>query len=313
MIAGIRRANLSLHDPVLGRDIDSMDILVVNCIEELLNITNINFGCSSISSWGESTVRDTVLKGETVITRHWDYPRFPDMIRNLVLIVHQPAEIDEHPWISGAWAGSIGSRTAMSDSVGAFINYAPIFGPQTYMNKTTHRPVSFSIRAAIERNDYNGDGRQSNNDIIDAIKAYAPCFGTIIHAVQPAHNDTPAVVIESDNSLGIMVRTGLTDADSLPGSNLAATNHFRVLSAPIFCGRYQKIIDSLTALSLVGLDRSWDLLAGAGAYPGCIYSISYVPKSGIIRWAVTSMDDPAPAYERQSARFTMRSLVEFGR
>jgi hypothetical protein len=308
MIAGMKNAGVSVYDSVLCRDIDPLDLLVMTAVEELYNIVHKPSGCMSLSSWGRSTQKDSILRGALIITRHWDYPPINAMIRNLVLIVHIPSEQDENRWVSGTWAGMIGSCTALNTSgIGAFLDYGPFFQNEKITTLSVHHPVSLSIRNGIEQRDFNHDGRQSTDDVVHAIQEYIPYFGSEIHVVSADTGDLRALIIESDNERGLQIRTRADNTDSL-GDNLAVTNHFRKLYPPQPCDRYQRVIDSLVVSTKMTFDRSWKLVAGASQCRYNVYSISYVPASGVFRWAVASLDDPRPAYERQSHIFSIDSL-----
>jgi hypothetical protein len=307
VVEGMRKAGIPLYDSTLGREFDSFDILLLSSLEELFNIVNLNFGCSSISSWGQATREDPLLKGELVITRHWDYPRFDPMIQNLALFVHSPSEADEQKWASVGWAGAISSATAMNESgIGAFLNYGPEFEGDA-ASPSLHRPVCFSLRKGIEKDDYNTDGRETIKDALKALQEFHPYFSSIVHVVSSVQNDTNALIIESGNQKGILYRT-IFDNDSIPGDNLAATNHFRKLYDPITCRRYNNIMDSLAHSNSMTLERSPALLAGAGAYQNCIYSITYVPAWGKINLAVTTIEEPVPAYQRPGLNTSFTNL-----
>jgi len=66
--------------------------------------------------------------------------------------------------------------------------------------------------------------------------------------------------------------------------------------------------DSLGTSLEISTERSWVLLAGAGASRDCRYCLSFIPALGIIRYAVTTLDDPIPAYERPSGHYSMDLL-----
>ncbi len=307
MIAGMNNAGISLYDTILTREIDYYDLLVLSGYEELYNITDFIFGCSSISSWGASTMQDSLLREKLIITRHWDYPEIPAMIRNLLLIVHKPSESNEYDWVSCNWAGMIGSCSAMNEKgLGAFLDYGDYLHEET-PNLSTHHPVSLSIRNGIEYIDYNGDDSVSVMDIYHAVEKFIPYFGSLIHVVSTAMDETRAIIVESDNKSGITFRSK-SDNTEVPGDNLAVTNHYRTLYQPASCSRYRNIVDSLKNSVEISIERSWLLLAGAGASSHCRYCLSYIPSLGIIRYSVTTLADPIPAYDRPSGHFTMDLL-----
>ncbi len=300
MIQGMKASGTDLYNNYLGRHLDSIDILVLNSIEELFNfIKSSGYGCSSISSWGESTGSDSVLNGELVITRHWDYYIVQGLIKHLLMIVHQPYESDEQQWVSCSWAGMIGSCSAINEQgVGAFLDYGPIFfKPEEYPNLSEHRAICLSIRNGIESINYDGSGNATSSDVVYSVKEYQPFFGSLIHVVMSSEAETPALIIESDNTRGVKVRTK-ADNTEIQGDNLAITNHFRLLYPPENCHRYQNIIDSLLSSTAITINRSWDLLAGAGATPGCLISLTYIPILGTIRCSFAQPGtDTIPAYD----------------
>ncbi len=307
MIAGMDAAGVSLYDSTLNRDIDYYDLLVLSGYEELYNITDFIFGCSSISSWGASTQNDSLLNGKLIITRHWDYPGIPAMIRNLLLVVHCPSESDEYNWVSCNWAGMIGSCSAMNEKgLGAFLDYGDYLNEET-PNLSIHHPVSLSIRNGIESVDHNSDGLVTVMDIYSAIDKFIPYFGSLIHVVSTAGSDSCAIIIESDNVSGITLRNKSENTE-VPGDNLAVTNHYRKLYQPASCTRYSNIVDSLGTSLEISTERSWVLLAGAGASRDCRYCLSFIPALGIIHYAVTTLDDPIPAYDRPSGQYSMDLL-----
>ncbi len=310
IVQGMLESGAGLYDTLLHRTIDTLDILLLSSIEELFNVVELNFGCSSLSSWGSATQSDTALKGELIITRHWDYPRFGPMIDGVMLVAHHPSEPSEQNWVGVSWAGTVGSLTAMNDSgVGAFLNYGTNYNNyQQNPNLSQHHPVSLSVRNAIEGKDYNRDGACTAPDVVAAVKEYVPCFGSIIHVVSSTVKDSFALLVESDNEKGVMIRTA-ADNTMIAGNNLAATNHYRLLYPPIACERYSAIAESLSVSDEVGFDRNWNILAGAAASSHCIFSILYVPSTGHIRWAVTTSGDPRPAYERPSRTLSVDELL----
>jgi hypothetical protein len=308
MISGMNAAGVDLHSGGLGRGIDSIDILMMSSLEELYKIVPLRFGCSSFSSWGSATQSDTSLKGELVLTRHWDYPRYERMIDNLMLIAHIPSEPGERCWVSCGWAGAIGTCSGMSGGgVGAFLNYDDLdFRNQTKdpMQGPFH-PVSLSIRNGIEHSDVSGEGMHSIADVCAAVRAYHPLFSCIIHCVSSAVNDTPAAVLECSHLFGCGLRTAAGNDPPL-GDNLAATNHFRLVSPAAECWRYQRIIDSLGANPAITIERNRTVLAGAAGWDGCLYRIQYIPFTGQINVSFTSAD--VPAHEIEVTRIAMDDL-----
>ena len=314
IIDGINDAGISLFNTALQRELDVKDILLMSSIEELYKIFNLKYGCSSISSWGESTKRDSTLRGDLIITRHWDYRRYESMMESLMLIVHNPLENDENEWVSISWAGMIGSCSAMKkQGTGAFLDYGPNWKKDDLPNISKHRPVSLSIRKAIEKKDYNSDGLETTFDVVHALKEFVPFFSSLIHVVSKNEKDSQAIIIESDNNKKVKIRFS-NDNTEVPDYHLVLTNHFRVLyplNPDNPCPRYAGIVDSLQASSFMTRERSWRLLAGAaGQGEWNIYSVSYIPAQNRLRCSFALYSSTKAAYDYKSGYFHLEDLFQ---
>jgi hypothetical protein len=282
LVNGMVAAGANIFQPVLGRNIDSLDILMLNSKEELVSVVGYNFGCSSLASWGSATQNDSLLNGGLVVTRFWDWTPYPAMVNNVLMVVHCPAETDERNWVSAEWAGTLGACTGVAtDQLGTFLNYGNNGG--SYLSKANpgpYRAVSLALRDAVEQRDYNADGQTSGDDVLAALRAGPTGFSSIIQVV----TGDSAFVVELDNSYGLRVRTPAHNPTHM-GQSLIATNHFRLLVAPLPCDRYQKLTDSLTADPTMTRQRSWDLLTQAAGTGWSVYKIQYQPTLGSIWWA----------------------------
>ncbi len=309
MLAGIRSYGSSLYDTTLKRSIRWQDLLMMSCVEEMYTITGEKMGCSSISSWGDATQHDSLVHGGLIFTRHWDYARIDSLISHILLIAHIPSEPDEQPWISACWAGMIGSCSAISsDRVGAFLNYGPL-DTNRAVYATRHRPLSLSIRKAIETHDLDNNGKKDPRDVEYALRQYRPYFGAIIHAATTVGNHPGAMVIECNNARGVVVRTQ-DENTRIPADHLVATNHFRLLHEPIACRRYDAIVDSLSVNPDMTTTRSWSMMADAASYPGCLYSLTWLPSQNHLHWAQMTLTDKRPAYKHRLVTIDCDSIWE---
>ncbi len=92
VILGMNKANTN------ALNLDYIDILLAN---SMLDLSNIMSGqnhthCSSLMSWGDAT-KDTDLEGKSIISRHLDWKLYPSLLRNQIMIIHIPSEVDEQP------------------------------------------------------------------------------------------------------------------------------------------------------------------------------------------------------------------------
>jgi len=298
MIDGMRDARVALYNHVLSRDIDAFDLLMLNSIEELIDVTGFYFGklerqreaCSSLSSWGEATAADPELEGELVITRHWDWPPHKEILNNCMLIVHCPAETDEQKWVSAGWAGVMGACSGMNESgVGSFLNYGDV---PDHSQQDRFQNVSLSLRNAIEQRDYNRDGDCTTDDVVDALDAYRPYFACIVHAVASVAEGDEPIVIECNNAKGLSVRDRPDNRD-IRGPHLVVTNHFRKLYEPVACKRYESLVLGLADRTTITCRRSEQLVASAAGTGWCMYRLQYVPVDGTLRYSSGTVGTPA--------------------
>jgi hypothetical protein len=303
MVKGMAAAGIDIFQPVLGRRLDSLDILMLNSKEELVSVVDYDFACSSLSSWGSSTQNDSLLNGGPVITRFWDWNPYPAMVNNVLLVVHCPAEADERPWVCAEWAGSMGACTGITAGrLGTFLDYGNNTGyDATKTNPGPYGAVSLALRDAVEQRDYNADGHTDGRDVLAALQAAPNAFSAVIHVI----DSDSGFVVELDNALGLAVRTTAHNQAHL-GQNLIATNHFRLLATPLPCPRYQALSDSLLANPVMTCERSWDLMTQAAGTGWSIYKVQYQAAGNRIWWA--SATTLVPAAWRPHVVFSLADL-----
>ena len=302
MVSGIVDSGVDIYSSVLGRELDAFDILCANCIVDMSGMNmfapDIEFGCSSLSSWGESTV-DPNLFGSLVITRNMDWTPHQTLLDNHLLVVNFPSEEDEIPWLSFTFPGMIGALSAINQNgIAAFMNMGNI---NTSNNEQNLHPVFLSIRNGIEMNDYDNNSALDQLDVYQAIHDNLHLSGSIIHCV----NDESGIVVECNNILGTIYRDE-SDNSIIPQNNLAATNHFRELYAPVYCYRYDNISDSLNADTNISVERSWDLLSGAAGVTSNLHTIQFAPSLNLIKWSTAKPG--YPAYTLPPTVFDMEEL-----
>ena len=303
MIAGMQDAGVDLYSSVLGRDLDETDILVANSIVDLssMNLTagEVRFGCSSLSDWGTSTQADPELNGNLVICRHMDWTANQTLLENHLLLVNIPSEENEIAWISFTFPGMIGALSGISQNgIAAFMD---VGNYNSVTDENDLHPIFLSIRNGLEQQDYNSDGEINPTDVYRAISDKTHLSPSIVHAV----NYQSGIVIETNNALGSVVRED-TDNTQIPENNLAATNHFRELYSPVYCYRYEAIIDSLNADANVSVARNWNILCGAAGNVSTLHTIQYVPTLNFVKWSTAKAG--MPAYLEEPTEFDINEL-----
>jgi len=290
MVSGIIDSGVDIYSSVLDRELDAFDILCANCIVDMsgMNMFNpdITFGCSSLSSWGESTIVDPNLFGSLIITRNMDWTPHQSLLDNHLLVVNFPSEEDEVPWFSFTFPGMIGVLSGINQNgIAALMNMGNI---DTANYEENLHPIFLSIRNGIEMNDYDNNSINDQFDVYQAIEDELHLSGSIIHCV----NEESGIVVECNNVSGTVYRDD-TDNTVIPVNNLAATNHFRELYAPVYCYRYDNISDSLNADPNISVERSWNLLSGAAGVTTNLHTIQFAPTLNLIKWSTAKPGYPA--------------------
>ncbi|MBC8385802.1 MAG: T9SS type A sorting domain-containing protein [Candidatus Cloacimonetes bacterium] len=290
IVAGIEDSGVDIYSSVLNRDLDAFDILCANCIVDMSGMNmfapGVEFGCSSLSSWGQSTLADPDLSGALVITRNMDWTTNQTLLNNHLMIINFPAEENEVPWISFTFSGMIGALSAVNQNgIAAFMNMGNI---DTSGYEENLHPIFLSIRNGIEMNDYDDNQVNDQSDVYQAIEDCLHLSGSIIHCT----NAESGIVVECNNMMGTVLRDE-SDNSVIPQNNLAATNHFRSLYDPAYCYRYNNISDSLNTDQDISVERSWDLLSGAAGVTSNLHTIQYAPSLNLIKWSTAKPGHPA--------------------
>jgi len=305
MIAG----GQSLYCAVLGRDIDVTDLMMCNSLIDYADDKDFSQGndlCSSLASWGTSTVNSPDLSGESIITRFLDWTPHSSLLDNQVVLVSFPSESDEQNWISFTFTGLFGCLSAINEAgVGSFYNVGNI---DAYDPGDTFNPIFLSIRNGIEAADYNNSGQCNPMDVVKAVSDDVQRTGSIMNVISSTEKDSFSLVIECNNINGVVVRIK-EDNTIITGDNLAATNHFRKLYSPIYCYRYDHIADSLLINAQIDPARSWNLLSGAAGTSTNMQAIQYIPWSGKILWSTRT--GSVPAYQVVPTSFTTYELFDY--
>ncbi len=311
MINGMQDAGISVYHSGLQRNLEAEDVMLVNAIVDMILVRSrftdevLQLGCSSLSSWGISTQQDSLLMGNAVITRFLDWSQNTALISNPLLVVHHPSETDEQKWLSFTYPGLIGALSGISESgTSGFLNMG---NDHTVQNSWAVDPVLFDLRRGIERYDYDGDGLSTSLDIHAAISEGHHLSGTIIHALSENGDGQLPLVTETNNS-GTALRY-YDQNGNLPGNHLAATNHFRVLSYPVCCDRYNNIQDSLLVNHQMTAKRQWQVLSGAAGLETNLGAIQYTPSTGALLWSSATFG--LPAYQTPALTLNTNDLFNF--
>ncbi|MDP8242084.1 MAG: T9SS type A sorting domain-containing protein [Candidatus Celaenobacter antarcticus] len=309
LLDGMVAGGQTLYNYVLERDIDVTDLMMCNSIVDFTDDKALfanNKLCSSITSWGTSTINAPELLGESIITRFLDWIPHKSLTDNHIILISFPSEPDEQNWISFTFPGLFGCLSAINENgVGSFYN---VGNNNSYNPQDSFEPIFLSIRNGIEVVDYDSSGQCNPMDVVQAVSDDVQRSGSIMNVIAATEKDSFALVIECNNINGVAVRTK-SDNTVITGDNLAVTNHFRKLYAPVYCYRYDNIVDSLDQSTFIDPNRSWSLLAGAAGISTNIQTIQYIPSTGEILWSART--GSVPAYQLAPTYFTTDELFEY--
>jgi len=275
-------------------------------------------GCSSLISWGDATA-GTDLDGKSVATRHLDWSAYDGIVGNDTIVVHVPSEEDEQPWLSVGYAGFNSVLSGMNGSgLGTF---AHILIDGTHGGATAGQayvPLWYSLRRALEKRDYNGDGHNDVQDVQDALLASpaGAAEGYIASAVAPSSlGQGPRIAMVAEIAPGYPHHTFRTNAypDNIPGENLYTANHeIARLDHTNYCSRYQEIAWAIGDGTGLGSEQSWDLMRDHSNPSDLgwdnLQFMQYIPEDGVLELAVFG---DSQAYLNEVQRYDLESL--FGR
>ena len=275
MIDGCLAKGVDLYHQALGRDITAEDILCLNSL--------CDFGCSSISGWGESTINDDTLEGGLVIARDLDYSsgQYTSLGNTSVIIAFAPESPNEQNFVLITMAGIFGCLSGVNEhGVGLCCDYG-YHSDTTYIPPNSLTAFILSCRNALETADFDSNGVNDIYDLKAAIhdSASLRCWDVHLFSPYDANHPIPTGILEINN-IGDSLR--LTSDNVIAPQinsdwNLCVTNHERVLYPPVYCSRYQAVADSLNDDLHLDTRRAISIenaVAGWGYYAGTVQSMA---------------------------------------
>jgi hypothetical protein len=289
VLAGMDSAGITVDS------MDYIDLVASNCLLDLMNALSkeTGMGCSSLMSWGAATL-GTNLNGHSAITRHLDWQTDPELIANQVIVAHIPSETNEQPWIMIGFAGQISVLSGVNEHIGVFQHMLSDFSGSP-VPSTLYEPIWFSLRKALEVNDYNNDSKYDTKDVHDVLAANTNGYadGYIICTLgksTAANNTLIAEVAEIAPAAPFLTFRDSYLADSIKGDNLYAANYeIKRNNHYHFCQRYNATIVGLKNGDSIGMDQNWNILTtySVSANPmSNIQTMQYLPEEDLLRLAV---------------------------
>jgi len=280
LLSGILDAGYSIHIDTLGRDMDSTDVLVANSIGDVSYIFSLKnpFGCSSLSSWGNATITDTLLNGNIIMGRNLDFTHTELMLENALIMTFDPT--DSRDWVGFGYPGIISTISGMNEDMLA-VEMNMGYHINTVNVNPRLEPFQFTQREILEISDYNSNDTISYVDVFEKCKDSPNAGSWLCHTIVPYIDSATiaACVIECVNESGDTFRTALNDTNLFPW-NLLMLNHEEVNYTPIYDPRYAVVIDSIRADSSITTERMFNIMRAVSNY-NTIQTMLFLPNDSI--------------------------------
>jgi len=302
IIDGMAKAGVVIEDFTVYHLLLSNAFLDVMGLSQMIELRNRRkmMGCSVLMSWGEAT-KNTEMKGLSVVTRHLDWPVQENVINNQVVIIHKPEESDEQAWLMVGFAGQIAVLSAINASKHAvFLNMMNDYEVSDIpLPDKPFEPLGFTLRKAVEKKDFNKDGRYDIFDIRDALKSNTQGYaeGFIVSALGPKNNvDTmTAFIAELAPTYPYIVFRNVSENDSLKGTHLYTANSSiaRLPHEADFCTRYVAVSRDLGDGLKIDAAKSWQIMKTASSLKNNIQFMQYIPHEHKLLLSIYLNEKPA--------------------
>ncbi|MBN3034194.1 MAG: T9SS type A sorting domain-containing protein [Bacteroidales bacterium] len=298
--------------------VNYLDLLVANSMLDFRGLwwkgegRESPMGCSSLMSWGDATT-GTPLGGKSVISRHLDWTASAILIANQVLVIHVPAEAGERPWLMTGFSGQISVLSGLNDAgLSAFQHMMSDFSGTGHLNQA-YEPIWFTLRKALESDDFNQDGHVNTLDIRDAIQMNPQGYadGYIVAAMAPSTvmtDSLTALVAEVAPDAPLLTFRSNEYPDSIPGDNLYAANfEIKRNNHVHLCPRYIAVMNALEEGLNIGAEVNWAIMRDhSNSGSGNIQFMQHVPEWDMFRISVHN--NGKPAYQNTPMEFNTAEL-----
>jgi len=317
MIEGMKFAGVEI------KNFDEYNILLSNAFLDLLGITSISelkklrnkFGCSSLISWGDAT-QNTDLNGKSIITRHLDWPINEHVINNQVIVIHSPTEPDEQKWMMIGFAGQISVLSGINkNGVAVFLHMlSDYYEEKIPLPEKPFEPLSFTLRRAIEKKDFNKDGINNLDDVKEALysNSHGYAEGFIVSMICPTQKEnykTAAIAELAPTEPYITIRD-ISYNDNINGSNLyTANSSVKRLNKHNYCKRYIDVSEAVGKGKMMSSTKCWDIMKYHSILSNNIQFMQYIPELNILKIAV--FRNGKPAFDNQPNTYNLKDLFSW--
>lgn len=297
---------VDIYSEQLGRNMDQLDIYVVNCTPDVAALKGWKgFACSSVSAWGAATENDSQLQGSPAISRNLDFyvDSAATVLDAAVLITYEPEGCQD--FFTLGFAGYMGCVSGMNSSgASATINMGNQQGTTQFTPNFV--PICMAMTLGLSDPDFDGSGAFDMEDLKAALTDWNRSNSYAFHLVGDrslAGGDSCGVVVELANRFGYAFRYSSSEPDIAP-QRMILTNHHRELIPPVYCSRYTLLLSRLISNPDIDLDRYWDLMAEVG-YPatpalgGTLQTMIFMPEQLRTGVAFATVSEPANQQDPQ--------------
>ncbi|TES92359.1 MAG: hypothetical protein E3J87_05545 [Candidatus Cloacimonadota bacterium] len=281
LLDGIVDAGYSIYIDTLSRNMDSTDVMIANSIGDISYVFSFlkPFGCSSLSSWGNATIEDTLLNGNIIMGRNLDFTHTEMMLKNALLMTFDPDSGKD--WVGFGYSGIISTISGMNEEM---LTVEMNMGSRTNTINFNPKlePFQFTQREILEISDYNGNDTINYRDVFEKCLDSPNAGSWLCHTIVPYIDSATisAAVIECVNESGDTFRIAENDTNFRPW-NLLLLNHEEVNYTPLPDPRYDIVLDSINADSSITTERMFNIMR-AVSWINTIQTMLFLPNDSMI-------------------------------
>lgn len=307
IISGMNQANNNIEN------MDYIDMLVCNSMLDIYKLLTIPspVSCSALLSWGAATAGSD-LNATPVITRHLDWATVPPLCNNQVIWVNFPSSDAEQPWVNVGFAGMFSVLSGFNNNIGVFQNMMDDFsGNARYGMK--YEPIWFALRKALERRDFNNDGKNNVDDVKTALNVNTNGYanGYLISAIARSTGNQPqdvAMIAEIAPTAPYLTFRAKEYEDKIPSDNLYTANYqIARNNSKNYCARYNAVVERIEDGTNMSTTRSWEMMRDYSHLAHNIQLMQYAPEMDMFKISV--FGSGKPAYENVPALFSISNLL----
>ncbi|MBC8343124.1 MAG: T9SS type A sorting domain-containing protein, partial [Bacteroidetes bacterium] len=240
-----------------------------------------------------------------------DWQLNTNLIDNQIICIHLPSETDEQPWLSVGFTGMFSVLSGFNQNLGVFQHVMDDFSGSSSHGKH-FEPIWFSMRKAIEKKDFNSDGKNNVQDVRAALMSQSQGYadGYIISAIAKStetQDSLIAMIAELTPTTPYLTFRYSDYADSIPGDNIYTANYQIARNNSMnFCQRYNSIVTAIGTGTNISSTSNWDLMRNHSSLSNNIQFMQYAPEYDLFK--ITVYRNNQPGYQNLPMTFSISDL-----